>query len=180
MNPDPKNHQNADFDGIAHPETIKVGIVVAEWNTDITAELARACAQTFVQFGIKEKHIFVQNTPGSFELPLAAQWLYEAHTLDAVVCIGCLIKGDTPHFEYICEAVSQGIMKLNLRYKTPFVFGILTTLTHAQAQERTGGIHGHKGTEAAITALKMIELSRSLPLKNRFATIGQSTENDDE
>lgn len=167
MTTDPHRQTNI---SLAHPETIKVGIVLAEWHADITAELARACAETFRQSGIREKNIYVQNVPGSFELPLAAQLLHEAHTLDAVVCLGCLIKGDTPHFEYISQAVVQSIAALNLRYKTPFVCGVLTTLTHAQAQERIGGIHGHKGQEAATTALKMIELSRSLPLKNRFAT----------
>lgn len=139
-----------------------IGIVVSDWNREITSALYDACLQTLLQnHTVKEKIITVK-VPGSFELPSAAQMLMESRELDAVICLGCIIKGDTKHDEYIANAVAQGIMMVSIDYSTPVVFGVLTTDTLEQAQERAGGIHGNKGDEAAITALKMAAVRQNL------------------
>ena len=100
--------------------------------------------------------------PGSFELTLGAQFLAEYDDLDAVICLGCVIQGETPHFTYICQGVTQGITQLNLEYNIPFIFGVLTTLNKQQALERAGGKYGNKGDEAAITAIKMADLQHGM------------------
>jgi 6,7-dimethyl-8-ribityllumazine synthase len=99
--------------------------------------------------------------PGSYELTLGALNILEAQQTDAVICLGCVIQGETPHFTFICDAVANGIMQLNLTYKKPVIFGVLTTIDQQQAIDRSGGKHGNKGDEAAFTALKMIELQKS-------------------
>jgi len=100
--------------------------------------------------------------PGSFELTIGAQLLAESYDVDAIICLGCVIQGETPHFTYICQSVTYGITKLNLDYGIPFIFGVLTTLNHDQALERSGGKHGNKGDEAAVTAIKMVALDREM------------------
>lgn len=147
---------------IEAPESLNFGIVRAEWNDEITASLAKACEETLLSFGIQADNIFKVDVPGSFELPLGGQLLYEAEKPDAIICIGCLIQGETPHFDFISQAVATGIMQLNKKYQTPFIFSVLTTLTLEQALDRAGGKHGNKGTEAAISALKMIQLKRKV------------------
>jgi 6,7-dimethyl-8-ribityllumazine synthase len=137
---------------------IRIGIVVAEWNNQVTYALRDGAIQTLKQAGVTDEHILVTYVPGSFELPLGAQFFLENNTVDAVICIGCVIQGETPHFTFISEAVAQGIMRLNLDYNRPVIFGVLTTLTLEQALERSGGKHGNKGDEAAFTALKMLAL----------------------
>lgn len=141
---------------------LRFGIVKASWNLTITQALSDGAKRVLLEEGVELSNIFEIDVPGSFELPLAAQWLAQAHTLDAVICIGVLIKGDTPHFEYISEAVAHGIMHLNLNLNIPVVFGVLTTLNEQQALDRTGGTHGHKGEEAATTALQMLQIKQSL------------------
>jgi len=103
----------------------------------------------------------VVTVPGTFELTLGAQLMAEKE-VDAVICLGCVIQGETPHFDYICQGVTQGITQLNMNYNIPIVFGVLTTNTLEQAQDRSGGKHGNKGDEAAITAIKMVQLKRDL------------------
>lgn len=134
----------------------KIGIVVAEWNAEITDKLLEGALLKLTEMGVNSRNIHTYKIPGSFELPLAAQWLAQKEFIEAVLVLGCLIKGETPHFEYIAEAVSQGIKEVNLKYNKPVIFGVLTTLTLEQALERVGGIHGHKGEEAAATALQML------------------------
>ena len=104
--------------------------------------------------------IIVRHVPGTFELTLGAQWMAEYEDLDGVICLGCVIQGETPHFTYICQGVTQGITQLNLDYNIPFIFGVLTTLDLRQALDRAGGKHGNKGDEAAVTAIKMAALQR--------------------
>lgn len=135
----------------------RFAIVVSEWNEEITGALYEGAYQALRHLGVKEKHIIRKDVPGSYELPLGAQWMAEQKEVDAVICLGCVIKGDTPHFDYICQAVAQGIMKVNLRYGKPVAFGVLTTLTRQQALERAGGKLGNKGEEAAWTVVKMLE-----------------------
>jgi 6,7-dimethyl-8-ribityllumazine synthase len=136
----------------------KIAIVVAEWNEDITEVLYEGAYHALVSLGMKKSNIIRKNVPGSFELPLAAQWMAEKKNIDGVICIGCVIQGDTPHFDYICQAVAYGVMKLNLKSGKPIIFGVLTTLDKKQALERAGGKLGNKGEEAAVTVVKMLEI----------------------
>lgn len=136
----------------------KLAIVVAEWNEEITEPLFQGAFDALVKLGVKKKNIIRKNVPGSFELPLAAQWMAEKKNVDGVICIGCVIQGDTPHFDYICQAVAYGIMKVSLKTNKPVAFGVLTTLNKQQALERAGGKYGNKGEEAALTVVKMLEL----------------------
>jgi 6,7-dimethyl-8-ribityllumazine synthase len=135
----------------------KIGIVVADWHSDITSSLQSGAIKALEKNGIKGSSVKVTKVPGSFELPLGAQWQIEFNKVDAVLCLGCIIKGETPHFDYISQAVAQGIMDLNLKYNIPVIFGVLTTNTLKQAQERSGGKHGNKGFDAAIAAMQMLE-----------------------
>ena len=139
-------------------EKMKFGIVVSEWNQSITGMLCQGAKETLLKYGAKEENIIVINVPGSFELTAGAKLLVQQTDVDAVICIGCVIKGETPHFDYICQGVSQGITKLNIKYDIPFIFGVLTTQNQLQALERAGGVYGNKGSESAITAIKMVEL----------------------
>jgi 6,7-dimethyl-8-ribityllumazine synthase len=139
-----------------------IGIVVSEWNHEITNSLYEACLNTLLQNQTTKEKIIIVKVPGSFELPSAAQMLLESRELDAVICLGCIIKGDTNHDEYIANAVSQGIMMVSIDYSTPVIFGVLTTDNPEQAKERAGGKHGNKGDEAAITALKMAAVRQNL------------------
>ncbi|MBK8472126.1 MAG: 6,7-dimethyl-8-ribityllumazine synthase [Sphingobacteriales bacterium] len=147
-----------DSDLVPDAADMRFGIVVADYNPAITHALLDGCYQTLTQYGVKPEHICVWHTPGAFELPLSAQLLHRATRPDAVICLGCVIKGDTDHDKYINAAVSQAIMRLGLKYRKPFVFGVLTPNTLAQAQDRAGGKHGNKGTEAAVAAIQMVAL----------------------
>ena len=138
--------------------SLKIGIVVSSWNDIITEALYEGALHTLLSAKCRRNNIFRYDVPGSFELPLGAQICFEKNNCDAVICIGCVIRGGTPHFDYICQAVSQGIMDLNLKYGIPFVFGVLTCDSMKQARERAGGKHGNKGVEAAVTAIRMARL----------------------
>jgi len=138
---------------------VKIGIVVSDWNESITNALKEGALVFLLDAGIKEEQIFVCHVPGSFELPTAADILLAADdSIDAVICLGCVIQGETRHFEFISLAVANGIMRVSLDYGKPVIFGVLTCDTLEQAQERAGGKHGNKGTEAAYSCLKMLEL----------------------
>ena len=150
------------------PETVpdarkmRFGIVVADWNHEVTNALLDGATTTLKMHGATAKNIVVRHVPGSFELTLGAQFLAEYDDLDAIICLGCIIQGETPHFNYLCQGVTQGITQLNLEYNIPFIFGVLTTLDLDQALERAGGRLGNKGAEAAITAIKMAALQREM------------------
>jgi len=139
----------------------KFAIVVAEWNDDITEALFQGAQESLLANGVKKQNIIRKNVPGTFELTLGAVLMGERKDIDAVICIGCVIQGDTPHFDYICQAVAYGLTEANIKTKKPVVFGVLTTLNKQQALERAGGKYGNKGEEAAITAIKMIEFAKS-------------------
>jgi 6,7-dimethyl-8-ribityllumazine synthase len=150
------------FDDLQLPQgDTHVVLVRTAWNAPITRELEAGCLRVFEKYGIRSTSIVV---PGAVELP----FMIQAHAAkskdkaDAYIAIGCVIKGGTPHFEYVCQSVTQGITHLNTTLEVPVIFGVLTLLNEQQAVERTGGIHGHKGEEAALTALQMIVLNRSL------------------
>jgi 6,7-dimethyl-8-ribityllumazine synthase len=138
------------------------GIVVSEWNIEITNKLLEGAYGTLIQHSAKEKNIVVKWVPGSFELPLGAQLVAENHKVDAIICLGCVIQGETRHFDFICNAASSGIMQLNLEYNLPFIFGLLTPNDMQQAQDRAGGKHGNKGDEAALTAIKMVAMQQNI------------------
>ena len=135
----------------------RVAIVVASWNEEITQALFEGAVHTLVESGIRKNNITRKNVPGSFELSLGALWMAEKKNIDAVICLGCVIQGDTPHFDYICQAIAYGITEVGLKTKKPVIFGVLTTLNKSQALERAGGKFGNKGEEAAITALQMLD-----------------------
>jgi 6,7-dimethyl-8-ribityllumazine synthase len=140
----------------------RIAIVVSRWNEEITNALSEGCVKALKQSGVKGKNITMVEVPGSFELPSAAKMVVENKKFDAVICLGCIIKGETRHDEFIAQAVARGIMDLNLRYNIPFIFGVLTCETMDQAQDRAGGKHGNKGVEAAASAVKMMQLKQSL------------------
>ncbi len=137
----------------------KFGILVSEWNSEVTEALFSGAFETLLEHGAKREHIIRKDVPGSFELTLGAQWMAEQDTIDAVICLGCVIQGETRHFDFICSAVAHGITDVNLKYNKPVIFGVLTTDNQKQALDRAGGKHGNKGDEAAITAIKMLGLS---------------------
>jgi len=137
---------------------MRVGVVVAEWNNEITGALREGAVNLLQEQGIHKDNLIIINVPGSFELPSGAQYLLEHHQVDAVIILGCVIQGETRHFDFICQGVTQGITDLSLKYKKPVVFGLLTTDNEQQAFDRAGGKYGNKGIEAAVTAIKMIKL----------------------
>ncbi len=141
---------------------MRFGIVVSDWNNEITGALLDGAVNTLLKYGVSPDEIVVKHVPGSFELTLGAQFIAEYDDPDAVICLGCVIQGETPHFTFICQGVTQGITQLNLEYNIPFVFGVLTTDTYQQAADRAGGRLGNKGDEAALTALKMAALQREM------------------
>ncbi|MES2458537.1 MAG: 6,7-dimethyl-8-ribityllumazine synthase [Bacteroidota bacterium] len=155
----------SDFSHTTVPDggAYKFAIAVAEWNAEITGSLYNGALQTLIKHGVKEENILSVAVPGSFELTAAADLLLKKHQdLDGVICLGCVIQGDTKHFDFICDAVAHGITNVSVKYSKPVIFGVLTTNDQQQAIDRAGGRHGNKGDEAAITALKMAELSSSL------------------
>jgi 6,7-dimethyl-8-ribityllumazine synthase len=133
-----------------------VAIVVAEWNEEITEALYEAAVVSLIDHGVVKKNIVRKNVPGSFELSLGGLWMAQQKGIDAVICLGCVIQGDTPHFDYICQAVAYGITEAGLKTGKPVIFGVLTTLNKQQAMDRAGGKLGNKGEEAALTAIKML------------------------
>ena len=134
----------------------KFVVVVSEWNEEVTDALYSGAVTTLLKHGAAKENIIKKMVPGSFELTLGSQWAAADESVDAVICIGCVIQGDTKHFDFICDAVAQGITKVNLKYNKPVIFGVLTPNTQQQALDRAGGKHGNKGDEAAITAIKML------------------------
>jgi 6,7-dimethyl-8-ribityllumazine synthase len=137
---------------------MKIGIVVSDWNNDVTQTLLDGAKRTLKKQGVKESNIPVRHVPGAFELTFGARFMAENDDPDAIICLGCVIQGETPHFTFICQGVTQGITQLNLDYDIPFIFGVLTTDTRQQALDRAGGKYGNKGDEAAVTAIKMAAL----------------------
>jgi len=136
----------------------KFGIVVAEWNTEVTGALLEGAVEVLKAKGVADANILIVTVPGTFELALGAQKLAEQAAIDAVITLGCVIQGETRHFDFICDAAANGIMQVGLKYNKPVIFGVLTTDNQEQALDRAGGKHGNKGVEAAVTAIKMLNL----------------------
>ena len=148
------------IEGIRQLADALVVLVKTEWNSEIVNELEKGCLTVLKEYSIPVKTISV---PGAVEIPFAIQQCWaNNNTPAAFIALGCVIRGDTPHFEYVCQSVTTGITSLNLSMQVPVIFGVLTVNTMEQAKERIGGVHGHKGEEAAMTALKMMVLNNSL------------------
>ena len=158
-----KNLSEYNRDEIPNGADFKVGIVVSEWNYDITGNLLKGAKQAFLDNGVKENNIIVKHVPGTFELPLGCQILLESdEDIDGVVAIGSVIQGETKHSDFVCQGATQGLMAVNLEYNTPVSFCVLTDNNKQQAIDRSGGKHGNKGVECAIATLKMIALQEEL------------------
>lgn len=134
----------------------RFALIVSEWNDSVTEALYQGAYDTLRKEGASKENIVRKDVPGSFELSLAAQWMAQQEDIDAVICLGCVIQGETRHFDFICQAVAQGITNVALKYNKPVIFGVLTPDSQKQALDRAGGEHGNKGDEAAITAIKML------------------------
>jgi 6,7-dimethyl-8-ribityllumazine synthase len=134
----------------------RIAVIVSEWNEEITDALFHGAQASLLAHGVHKENIIRKNVPGSFELTLGAQWMAQRDGIDAVICLGCVIQGETPHFDYICQAVAYGITEVGLKTGKPVIFGVLTTLNKQQALDRAGGKYGNKGEEAALTAIQML------------------------
>ena len=154
-----KNLSNYDKNTIPNVKDFRFGIVVSDWNDDVTEGLFKGAFDTLIDCGAILENIIRWNVPGSFELIFGARQMHEKVELDAVIVIGCVIKGETMHFEFVCEGVTQGMKDLNLLYDVPTIFCVLTDNNMQQSLDRSGGKHGNKGVEAAIAAIKMVDLN---------------------
>jgi 6,7-dimethyl-8-ribityllumazine synthase len=140
----------------------RIGIVVSRWNDDITSNLLEGAKQALLDNGVKESNIVVKLVPGAFELPLGCQVLIDSGEIDGVIAIGCVIQGETKHFDFVCQGATNGIMQVMLETETPISFCLLTDNTHQQSVDRSGGKHGNKGIECAVACLEMVALLKSL------------------
>ena len=143
---------------------MKFGIVVSQWNPQITGALLEGAVRTLRAAGCEEQNIIVKEVPGTFELALGAQYFAEYTDVDGVIALGCVVKGETPHFDYVCLGATKGISDVMLEWDMPVAFGVLTTLDQQQALDRAGGRLGNKGDEAAVAAVKMVRLQREFEL----------------
>ena len=155
-----KNLSDFDHSQVPSAKDMKIGIVVSEWNEQITEGLYQGAMEALNTCGCT--HVIWKDVPGSFELALGAQFLLEYNDVDTVICLGSVIKGETKHFDFVCEGTVLGIKDVSLKYNKPIIFGVLTDNTLQQAIDRSGGKYGNKGTEAAVTAIKMVALQKEL------------------
>jgi 6,7-dimethyl-8-ribityllumazine synthase len=139
---------------------MRIGIVVSEWNNDITEVMYKGAYDVLTKHGVKKNDIIKEYVPGTFELTYGAKRIAEYGKVDAIIVIGCVIQGETRHFDFICQGVSMGITRLNIKFNVPIIFGVLTTDNKQQAIDRAGGKHGNKGVEAAMAAIKMAAFNR--------------------
>ena len=156
------NLSDYDFNSVPNAEEMKFGIVVSEWNDKITGALLDGAINTLKKHGARDENILVKTVSGSFELIFGANQFIEYSNVDAVIAIGCVVRGDTPHFDYVCMGSTNGIAQLNATGNVPVIYGLITTNTMEQAEDRAGGKLGNKGDECAITAIKMIDFAWSL------------------
>ncbi len=155
-----KNLSSYDENSIPDATDLHFGIVVSDWNSEITHALYEACFDTLVKHGAKAENITTEQVPGAFELPAGAKIIAQAEKMDAVICLGCVIKGETNHNEYINNAVAIALANLSIASSKPFIFGVLTPNDEQQAKDRSGGKHGNKGVEAATTAIRMAAMKK--------------------
>lgn len=145
---------------IPNGRDMRVGVVVSEWNQNITSSLLKGCMETLQEHEVSEDNIILIHVPGTYELTSGANLLLSNEKMDGIICLGCVVKGETRHDEFINHAVAGGLTNLSIKSNRPIIFGVLTTENMAQAVDRAGGKHGNKGIEAAVTALKMIALHK--------------------
>ncbi len=153
-----RNLSQYDKGGIPKADHLKIGLVVSEWNAEITEGLFKGAHSTLIDCGVQKTNILRWDVPGSFELTFGCKKMIQEEKPDAIIAIGSVIRGETMHFDFVCSATAQGIKDLNLQFSTPVIFCVLTDDTLHQAQDRSGGRHGNKGTEAAVAAIKMATL----------------------
>jgi 6,7-dimethyl-8-ribityllumazine synthase len=162
-------HQNLSYfneKDIPSGVDFNIGIVVSEWNSEITFNLLKGAKDTLLKCGVLESNIHVHFVPGTFELALGTQFLFENTTIDGAIAIGVVIQGETKHFDFVCQGATKGIMDVSLKYNKHVSFCVLTDLNIQQSIDRSGGKHGNKGVECAIAALKMIQLQKNLSKKS--------------
>ena len=154
----------SDFSHIDIPSAkgLKIGIVVSQWNAEVTGALYEGAYTTLIKNGAQPEDIIDVRVPGSYELTTGADLLLASKNLDAVICLGCVIQGETRHFDFICSAVANGITNVSVKHNSPVIFGVLTTDNLQQAKDRAGGKHGNKGEEAAVTAIVMARIKSEL------------------
>lgn len=157
-------HNLSDYDITTVPDArdMRFGIVVSEWNQEITGALLQGAIDTLLRHGAEQQRIRVMTVPGSFELIYGASQMARSGMVDAIIAIGCVIRGDTPHFDYICQGATQGLAEINTKGDIPVIYGLLTCNTQQQALDRCGGALGNKGDECAVTAIKMVAYRRQL------------------
>lgn len=146
--------------GVPSGAGLRFGLVVSRWNDTITSALRDGAVEVLLKHGVALKHLHEEAVPGSYELAMGAQLVIEAHAPDAVICIGSVVRGETPHFDFVCQATAQGIMDVGLKTGVPVIFCVLTDDNMEQALARSGGEHGNKGVEAAVAALQMADLRK--------------------
>lgn len=154
----------SDFSHIEIPsaKAFRFGIVVSQWNAEVTGALYNGAYTALIKHGALADNIIEVQVPGSFELTSGADLLLAAKKLDAVICLGCVIQGETRHFDFICNAVANGVTNVSIKHNKPVIFGVLTTDNLQQAKDRAGGKHGNKGEEAAVTAIMMAQIKSAL------------------
>lgn len=157
-----KNLSAFDPQNLPDAGKMKIGIVVADWNREITDNLLDGSVTTLQKAGVSDDHIIIHRVPGSFELPLGAQWLIESSEVDGVIVLGSVVQGETRHFEFVCNAVAQGVQQVNINYSIPVIFGVLTDDNKQQAIDRSGGKHGNKGVDCAVAVLQMVALNKKI------------------
>ena len=153
------NLSDYDINSVPDASNMRFGIVVSEWNSNITGALLQGAIATLKKHGAKEENMIVQTVPGSFELTYGSAQMIKSGKVDAVIALGCVVRGDTPHFDYVCAGATQGIAYLNATTDVPVIYGLITTNNMEQAEERSGGKLGNKGDECAITAIKMFDFA---------------------
>ena len=154
---------------------LQIGIVAAKFNKQITSRLLDACVATLIDHGVRTEDLEIVRVPGAFEIPLVARTMARANRFDAVICLGAVIRGDTPHFEYICSEVSRGIGQVAMETEVPIIFGVLTTETVAQAEERADPKRFNRGGAAAQSAIEMVKVMQRVKSFGRHADSGSST-----
>ncbi len=163
-----KNLSVYDKNSVPKARDFRFGVVVAEWNETITEGLYNGALQAFLENEVPAEHIIRWNVPGSFELIYGCKKMLQTQKVDAIIAIGCVIQGQTKHFDFVCEGVTQGIKDLNVQTDVPVIFCVLTDNTMQQSIDRSGGIHGNKGTEAAIAAIKMAFIRQQASLSHQI------------
>jgi 6,7-dimethyl-8-ribityllumazine synthase len=151
-----QNLSSYDVSAVPRITNKKVAVITSEWNYEITSRMKIGCIDTLMKHGFSSEDIIQQSVEGSFELPLMAKVVIKQYNVDAVICIGCIIQGETKHFDFIAQATANGVMQVGLDCEKPVIFGVITANNMQQAIDRSGGIHGNKGVEAAITCLKLL------------------------